>query len=565
MRKLTQVEPYRRALQAVGIETIVTGSGEFYARQEVFDVLNALEAALDPHDPIPLIAFLRSPMVGVADDVLWRLARGWRQQDGPLAPHLAEAVDAGDVEPDQADRVKHGAAVLDELRARADTTPPGALVSWLVDRTGYAAVLDAVPDSGQRRANLERLVALADRAPLEGGGLLADWAAALRRRVDNPPRDRDASPPEAGDRVLILSIHQAKGLEFPIVALADMGSTAQKGGGTGVEFSRELGIVAKWWEDPAAVPLYTLSYGLAAAARKEHERAEETRLLYVAATRARDLLLLTGGAQSSDGWWLPAVLEFAREQPLPFVEAGSLAAWAARHAAPAAAGVRPAGPGVSILAPLPAAPGETTARELAAAAAGDREPAELPAPARAAMRLRMRRGARAHAALERLPLRPAAGFDVRARLAADGVDAEDVESVAAFVEREGWPRLVAAREVHREYPFRLRLPAPAGVVVGTIDCLLQDADGEWWVWDYKLVTDESPEKRHQEQLAIYALAAAAALGLDRVRGALWYLQSGHAHEQSWDAAALADAEERLTLAFARTRDSVDEPERGEEG
>ena len=551
MRKLTQVEPYRRALQAIGIETVVTGSGEFYGRQEVFDVLNAIEAALDPLDAVALVAFLRSPMVGIADDAVWRLLRGWRPKDGPLEAHLTASAVAGAVEAEEAERLDRGRSVLAELRARMDQAPPGAVLTWLIDRTGYAAVLDAVPDHEQRRANLERLVALADRAPREGAGLLADWAAALRRRVENPPRDRDASPPEAGDRVVILSIHQAKGLEFPIVALADIGGAAQKGGGPGVVFSRSQGIVAKWWEDPAAQPLHTRSYTLASAERKENERAEETRLLYVAATRARDRLILSAGARTNDGWWLPTVLEFAQGDGAPHLELGSLASWASRHAG-LSASARPApGPGVHVLEPLPAAPGEATARALAAAAAGQGGTEEpLPPRARQSVRLRIRRGARAHAALERLPLRPADGFDVREWLAGMQVDPLDVDPIAVFVEREAWPRLAGAREVLREHPFRLMLPDPGGIVVGTIDCLWRDGEGAWWVWDYKLASDEEPDARHTEQLTIYALAAAAALGIDRVRGALWYLEGCTASEHSWDGTALKEAEKRLAGVFS---------------
>jgi hypothetical protein len=207
-------------------------------------------------------------------------------------------------------------------------------------------------------------------------------------------------------------------------------------------------------------------------------------------------------------------------------------------------------PGIPRLDPLRAAPGEVTARELAAALArGGNEP--LPAIARETGRLRMRRGERAHRALETLPLEPPAAFDLEAWLVEAGLEEPDRSTVAAFVESEVWPRLGAAAPVHREIPFRLSLPAPGGIVVGAIDCLWQDAEDAWWVWDYKLASDDGAEAGHEAQLSIYALAAAASLGVDEVRGALWYLESGRAREHRWDRAALAETAERLALAFPR--------------
>jgi ATP-dependent helicase/nuclease subunit A len=553
-RRLTQIEPYRRALQSAGLEPVVVGTGEFYARQEVFDILNALEAAILPEDPIPLVGFLRSPMVGLPDDAAWRLTREWDRRGGMLRDHMSRAAATTDLEPEERTRLDEALGLLDELRSRADREPPGALLTWLVDRTGYAAVLDALPDRAQRRANLARLMTLADRAPSDGAPLLADWVAMLRSRADRPPRDRDAPLPQPADRVTILSIHQAKGLEFPIVALADIGGTAREGLG-GVAFDPLLGVVSKWWEDGGAKGVATRSYELAKQVARHRERAEEARLLYVAATRARDHLILSAGSRGPrPGWWLSATLEFlACDGAAELVTALPLEDWAQRGGAWPRAIEAPTS-GEPYREALATAPGEVAARDLAAVMA-ERRMAVLPAEARDAARLRMRRGDRAHRALERLPLSPPEGFDLRSWLSDAGVEAEDLETVAGFVEREAWTRLGEAVEVHREVPFRLHLPDPGGIVVGAIDLLWRDTSGDWWVWDYKLVSDDGPSAQHEAQLEIYALAAATALGIDRLRGALWYLGRGSS-ELRWDRAALLDARSRFANAFPR---AVPEP------
>jgi ATP-dependent exoDNAse (exonuclease V) beta subunit len=556
LRRLTQVEPYRRALDLVGLESVVVGSGSFWVRQETFDILNALDAALRPQDPVPFVAFLRSPMAGLADDAIWRVVRG-RESGVPLRRHVAAAAATADLDPDQAARLADALDVLDGIARRADTWSPGAVLSWLVDRTAYAAVLDALPDREQRRANVERLIALADRAPSDGQPLLAQWAGALRRRAAHPPRDRDASLPEVGDRIRILTIHQAKGLEFPIVALGDIGGRGNRGP-RGVRFDSEIGVVAKVWTDPAEAPLDTDAYALARESEKEREAAEEARLLYVAATRARDRLILSAGAGNAT--WLSQVRSFAASPGA----AGLLARvplehWAGRFAASLGQTPPLADPGMAVRAPAPAAPGEAAARELAAALGGEPPLPATVAAAREAAAAALERGARGHAALERIPLAPVPD-DVGAWLTGPGgLPVAEASALAAYASRHVLGVLGGADEVARERPFRLRLPG-GGIVVGTIDALWRDAGG-WWVGDYKFaVADGESTARHEAQLAIYALAAASILGLDEIGGRLWYVDQDETRELRWRGADLPALEAALDEAFASLGPSDPEPE-----
>jgi ATP-dependent exoDNAse (exonuclease V) beta subunit len=548
LRRLTQVEPYRRALDLMELESVVVGSGSFWVRQETYDILNALDAALRPQDPVPLVAFLRSPMAGLADDAIWRLVRSW-DRGLPLRRHVADPDRARVLEPGEAERLRDALDVLDGIRSRADSEPPGAVMGWLVDRTGYASVLDSLPDRGQRRANVERLIALADRAPADGHALLSQWAAALRRRANRPPRDRDASLPEVGDRIRILTIHQAKGLEFPVVALGDLGGRAQQGPGV-VRFDPDLGVVAKVWIDSADKPLDTRAYALAREAAKEREEAEEARLLYVAATRARDRLVLSSGATGAP--WLDTVRAFAATPDASgLLTVEPLARWSERFRAGVGQTPPLGDPGIPVRSPAPAAPGEAAARELAAALAGE-PPAPAPvAAAREAAALALERGARGHAALERIPLAPVPP-DVAAWLAEPGgLPAPEAAALAGYWEREVRPALERAALIEREQPFRLRLPG-GGVVVGTIDALWRDEAGGWWVGDYKFTgADGESAARHEAQLAIYALAASAVLGLDEISGRLWYVDRGDRVELRWTAPDLRALESELDTAFGR--------------
>lgn len=545
MRRMTDVEPYRQALQSVGFEAVVVGSGGFYSRQETFDVLNAVEAVLAPENPVSLIAFLRSPMVGVADDTLLRLTRGWHRSTGkPLRSHIVSSTARGSSQDRAA--LDEAWTVLDELGARADREAPGATLSWLIDRTGYAAIANALPDRAQRLANLDRLVAQADHAPRNGVRLLSEWAASMRRRIENPPREQDAPIADPGNRVVLMSIHQAKGLEFPIVAIADIG-TRGRSGPDQVVFDDEVGVVSKLYDPVTGKWTPTLSYARASERVGQREDEEEARLFYVAATRARDHLILSAGTRSNR--WFELASGFADEGH-DSVTSLRQEEWVARFATAVASQPPLPDPGRAYEEPTTSALRQWTAREMAELVSGPRVTGD--ARSRPAMRVTRRLGVAGHAALERLPLRPGPDFDLESWLTAQpGIEPDVIPALAAFIENTILPRFAEAREVLRECPFRLHLPDDSGIVVGTIDCLIEEQPGEWSVWDYKFGSADAERAAfHRAQLQIYALAAAARLRLDRIRGVVWGVLEDDADQHVWGQAELTEIETRLLLGLS---------------
>jgi hypothetical protein len=256
----------------------------------------------------------------------------------------------------------------------------------------------------------------------------------------------------------------------------------------------------------------------------------------------------------SDHWWVEAVRAFATSEAGPaLVRTSAISDWADRFAAALGQSPPLTGPGVPVLEPAKAALGEATARELAAEMA---DAATVPAPAwpgaGAASDEALRRGERGHRALERMPLSPPGEHDLATWLAGPGgLDRAEALALTPYVEREILPALGSASTVAREHPFRLHAPN-GGIVTGAIDVLWQDPAGAWWVGDYKFAeADPASGERHAAQLAIYALAAATVLGLEEVRGRLWYVDEGRGRDLHWDAAALAAIERRLEDAFTR--------------
>jgi hypothetical protein len=190
-------------------------------------------------------------------------------------------------------------------------------------------------------------------------------------------------------------------------------------------------------------------------------------------------------------------------------------------------------------------------RELAEALAGE---GPLPAPvsaAREAAAEALARGIRGHAALERVPLDPPPSDLLAWFTGPGGLPPAEARALAAYAGREILPALGAAGELARERPFRLLLPG-GGVVVGAIDALWRDPEGSWWVGDYKFAgEDREAGARHDAQLSIYALAASAALGVEEVRGRLWYVDAGVVRDLRWQDADLRSLESALDAGFTR--------------
>jgi ATP-dependent helicase/nuclease subunit A len=278
----------------------VAGRG-FLDRPEVRDLLNALQAVTDPTDDLALYGLLRSPAIGLPDTRLHHLclpadATSGDATSGDAAPGaLWRALGSA---PDAACR--NAAALIEELNRLAGRIPVADLLKHFVDRTGYRAILLAAGD-GRGARNVSKLLLDAQRSAVVSTGAFLEAVRGLRKRGT---REGEARADSHG-AVQIMSVHQAKGLEFPIVVIGDAAVSA--GGHAGaVLLDPELGVVVNYGGERGAPVVWKLAQQR--AARKE--AAESDRLLYVAATRAQDRLLFSGhirsvkknGDLSIDGW-----------------------------------------------------------------------------------------------------------------------------------------------------------------------------------------------------------------------------------------------------------------------
>jgi len=291
-------------LPALGVPVLNAGGGDVLATRAAADVRALLRAVVDPTDGAATAALLRSPYVAAHDADIARFASaGPAGQDdgaGPAGAHAPEPrpwwrrLPAASAVPGQS-ALAAAAALLAELRrARAAGARASELVERADDLRGFRATLAHLPEGPRRVADHDGVVDLLER--LEQGS--ADALGVVRRlerlvaagvKVARPPLRSRGS-------VALLTIHAAKGLEWPAVVVADLA-----GGGArdrdDVLLDPQVGFALRW-PDGRGGRSAPASFRLAAAAAVRRELEERRRLAYVAFTRARELLLVSdrGGA-----------------------------------------------------------------------------------------------------------------------------------------------------------------------------------------------------------------------------------------------------------------------------
>ena len=529
---------FEDALRRRGIPTHVYKGMGFFDADEIKDARALVRFLANPSSELRAAALLRSRLVGVSDPGLLALA-------GALSPAL--------VGPD----LPAGAAALGDDDRRVLTLARRGVRDWtrLVDRLPPAEVLDRVlcdaayafelrgPQAAQAQANLGKLRALVRRIQNRGYATMARVA----KQLDRLSAGMANAVVEAVDAVALMTVHAAKGLEFPIVFLVDLGRGTRN-------WQPPVRVVADRGDGQPAVAVWPYR-DEAADAERERDVEETKRLLYVAATRPRDRLYLSlvvedGVPKCSPGSFgsvLPASLRalFGQAAAAP---AGRRVAWpgrsGARHglrvcgpasAAPRRAAAEPAGEGGPppvLLAPLASRPAvERLPVTGAAATRGEGGPAPAASAGRRLGRLfhlllRRYEGAPAPLeALERASRELAAALEP-AEEAEDDVAAAAARRYAQFA-AGGRQVPLLGRERLWEVPFALRDPAgpppgggPAVVRRGTMDCLVRDADGRITVLEFKT---GRPRAEHARQLAVYVAAARAMFPAAAVEGRLVYV------------------------------------------
>ncbi|MFO0597202.1 MAG: UvrD-helicase domain-containing protein [Myxococcaceae bacterium] len=543
-QRFTQLETYRQALVRAGVRHRVVRGRGFYGAQEIVDLSSLLALLADPSDALAMSGVLRSPLVGLTDAEWVALARPragqrwhfdalsvWQSTEGPLA--LREF------------RARFGL-----LREARDRLGLHTLLRVVIDELGLRVAYAAGPFGEQAIANLDKLLVLASAREREGVSV-AQFASELLALADDAPREAQAEVVDEldPDTVTLCTVHQAKGLEWPIVVLPDLAVAPRNEVGA-VRFDRHfgLGIARPRGEtEVASKSAADITKRLSRRARAEHAR-----LLYVAMTRARDRVVL-GLRQDSahERTWAKELSAF-----FPLQVAGTspsvidVATWTApRRSEPAPATGQTDDTGLDQVIARVRAPQRVASRALVLPVTQLQDHASCPRRFHLVHHVGLgerheglanpqvpddgleldgearERGIAAHRLLELTPLSLVHAAKTDAKKAVElrntlrelrrreGLERLATDDVLGWIERfwhSAFVASLASLEVHRELPFALRVeqpPQPALVLKGQID-LLAVSPTELTVIDFKTTAapPTGPEP-WRTQLSAYAIAA----------------------------------------------------------
>ncbi len=585
--RFTHVAELAQAFREEGLPFTVQNGRDFYLQQEVLDILNICRALLHKYENLALAGALRSPYFGLDDASLTQLFTGL-PKGGSLEEALCQAQPAAF---QQQGLLKRAQDLVAELSTAAALLGPREFYQLLWERLKIPAVLSAQEEGEQKLANVKKLGRLLSAYVGRTGGGLADFLTYVKQLLEYGSRETEANL-EAEEAVTLLTVHGAKGLEFDTVVLPQLDGEGGRDREV-VRFSQELGLGIKVPGEDGELVETSVFADIKEEAGKL-EQAESLRLLYVAMTRAKYRLLLSGTYQrgkkpgQAKTWYnlLQPVLGQAEEvegrqlELADYQEAGQPEAGAARQEADQ-----------SLVQPLPEA--ASTSQSFSPTSIATylscprryfyRYVALLPEVEAAGQgggggMAAALLGSVCHKSLELLRLPAGLGEEERKAAVAEAyaralreLAPEHVGSQAAAAGEELLQTYVASqlyRSLPEERQRELSLQWWEGELPfqGIIDCLYLDAEGRCQLVDFK--SGRAPAGQvlplaYAYQLSLYARGVQQVYGYQEVEGSLHFLRGpvalGLPAGRDYGEEALALARE-ISAKEAREEDYPPDPE-----
>ena len=281
-RHLPDIE---NALHLAGIPYLTSGGIGFYQRQEIYDIWNYLNFLNAPEvNSLSLIGILRGPAFGISDNELFEISL----QKGEGFWLKTQNYDK------KADRLKTAVTILKEHHKVAHRLPVNQLIQTIVNETGLIGTLKTGSKGEQRWANYQKLLDIARNFEAqENKPTLTDFIEYLDILITDEPREGDAPIEEDSDSVKIMTIHAAKGKEYPVVILPCLNRQGQGSREPFIEEKLGIGfkpLMPSQNYDQSLPEIVLLMKNIAST----KDEAEKKRLLYVATTRAKNRLILSG-------------------------------------------------------------------------------------------------------------------------------------------------------------------------------------------------------------------------------------------------------------------------------
>jgi ATP-dependent helicase/nuclease subunit A len=281
---------YVEALRHCGIPYVTEGEKHFFERQEIIDCVNLLRVLADPYDRVALAGVLRSPLGGCSDDVVANLLRAGHVDDWHRKTLSSDTPAIF--------------RVLQNLCGEVLTQPVADALDRIFRTTPFIELTAASMDGEQAVANVRKLQDITEAFAQQSGAGFRGVVNMLTQWIHDPPPEAESSlvddEPDAllsPGAVRLMSIHKAKGLEFPMVILAGLHRGAEPKG-------KSIWVDHDWLTNCLGMRLssyYSLGGVYLESKMDARQRAEQIRLLYVAMTRAQRRLVLSAGLPTTAG------------------------------------------------------------------------------------------------------------------------------------------------------------------------------------------------------------------------------------------------------------------------
>ncbi|MFA6600310.1 MAG: UvrD-helicase domain-containing protein [Candidatus Omnitrophota bacterium] len=299
---MTSVGIYEHALKSAGIPYFAVAGRGFYHQPEIRDMVSFLSFLENPRSDIPLAAALRSPLFQLRDDTLFWLSRaaagGGSPGSGraPLWEGIKSVEGIAEIPEEEKRKVRFFLETSKELLSVKDRLRLTELLDLILARTSYELTVLADPQGVRRYANLKKMINLAREFESFEPMRLGSFLATVRRLETEEVRESEAQieTESSASVVRLMTIHKSKGLEFPVVFVADLGRERVSRESAKIIAQAETGYALQAIHPVTLENEATQSWSRIHDAAVNRVREEWKRLFYVAATRAKRRLVLSG-------------------------------------------------------------------------------------------------------------------------------------------------------------------------------------------------------------------------------------------------------------------------------
>ncbi len=561
LRNQTYLNIYTDALKRFNIPYTVEETKNFFRAQEVLDLVNILQAVNDTRDKTALLGVLRSPFALLKDEDILMLSQN-------------NALNIFAKTPPQIARAREIYAVLRELYEKAGRVSVQSLIKEIIFEKNFLSYSVLANPTAQTSANIFKFINLADEICSKGALTLNQFLFFLNKYAKEEEKEGESPLAEDNlDTVRLMTIHKAKGLEAPVVIAADLSAKSVQ--------KNKPHFISGWQDKLLGARcgnLFDASYAFLNYANRQHRAAEELRLLYVALSRPREILLLSGNLDAPEGSPAANLARAAcwpEEEDCKELSNGARAEVFCPQIANPQAFINVYSQGADANAKTPQialwlekrvsrkqvytqaisrakapAPSETAFAD-ADGSAAQSSAAPAPKSARGFMKNEEAKllGLYCHEILlNKFSSARAFGGENKNENSflfspqPSGVDEQTAKTVSrqaaelcrAFFETEAYKTLRAMEFLYGELPFALK--TKDGLTLkGIIDAVFKTKDGALLIADYKSDKTDTQSldiysQKYAEQLRIYRLALKALFKDKEIRTALIYLRAGQLYE-----------------------------------